>query len=234
MTAESPERANDLVDVASHTAPQASLVELLRENTRALHTRAERSGIINDILHGQASRYGYALFLRNLLPAYQQLEAGLRANRHSAPASAAAREELYRTAFLEADLVQLAGARWERALPFLPAGEEYARRIAAAARGDGSGLIAHAYTRYLGDLSGGQILKRLLARAPGLGAEELTFYDFPEIDDTQRFKESYRRALNNVAASITDLAAVLAEAAAAFELNIAVSEAVQLSSAAPA
>jgi heme oxygenase len=34
-----------------------------------------------------------------------------------------------------------------------------------AAEGDGTRLIAHAYTRYLGDLSGGQILQRLLARS---------------------------------------------------------------------
>ena len=124
----------------------------------------------------------------------------------------------------------LFGAAWESALPLLPAGEDYERRVGLAAAGDGAGLIAHAYTRYLGDLSGGQAMKRLLARALALRPEQLSFYDFPEIDDAEQFKERYRRAINEGVASIVDVDRVAAEAVAAFELNIAVSEAVQQAS----
>ena len=55
---------------------------------------------------------------------------------------------------------------------------------------DAEALVAHLYTRYLGDLSGGQILRRAVVRAYGLaGPGETTldaragvaFYDFPEI-----------------------------------------------------
>jgi heme oxygenase len=49
----------------------------LREATADLHRRAERSGVIADLLHGRATRSGYALWLRNLLPAYRNLEAAL-------------------------------------------------------------------------------------------------------------------------------------------------------------
>ena len=42
-------------------AGHGDLANVLRERTQALHTRAERSGIINDVLCGKASRYGYAL-----------------------------------------------------------------------------------------------------------------------------------------------------------------------------
>ena len=79
---------------------------------------------------------------------------------------------------IEADLVALCGAHWSQGIPLLAAGELYARRIAKAAEGDGTRLIAHAYTRYLGDLSGGQILQRLLARSLDLQPSELSFYDF--------------------------------------------------------
>jgi heme oxygenase len=92
---------------------------------------------------------------------------------------------------------------------------------------DGTGLIAHAYTRYFGDLSGGQILKRLLGRTLGLRPQELSFFEFPEIDDAEEFKQRYRRAIDDSGALINDVGAVAAEAVAAFELNIAVSEAVQ-------
>jgi len=97
---------------------------------------------------------------------------------------------------------------------------------ARAAAGDGSRLIAHAYIRYLGDLYGGQILRRILARSLGLGAPSLSFYDFPAIADAEAFKAGYRAALDQAALEIEDCAGVVEEAALAFELNIAVSMAV--------
>jgi len=209
-----------------------SFTQIMRERTHDLHTRAERSGIVNDILRGKASRYGYALLLRNLLPAYRRLEAGLDAHRQSPAVSAAARRELYRAPALASDLTEIAGRDWESALPHLAAGEQYERCIAAAAKGDGTRLIAHAYTRYLGDLNGGQVMKRLLARSPGLRPQELSFYDFPQIEETEVFKTHYRCGLDDSAALIADIDAVVGEAMTAFELNIAVSEAVQQASAA--
>jgi heme oxygenase len=231
MTVESPEKAASFLTGAPAQADAPVLLtELMRRRTHDLHIRAERSGVINDVLRGQATRFGYALLLRNLLPAYRRLETGLEAGRHSLPVSAVARRELYRSAALRSDLMVLFGASWESVLPLLPAGEDYERRVGLAAGGDGAGLIAHAYTRYLGDLSGGQAMKRLLARGLGLQPEELSFYDFAEIDDAERFKERYRRAINEGVASIVDVDRVAAEAVAAFELNIAVSEAVQQAS----
>jgi heme oxygenase len=222
MTAESRDRTGgNLPDAPS------SLTRIMRERTQALHAQAERSGVINDVLRGRASRHSYALLLRNLLPAYQRLEAGLEAHCNSPAVCGAARSELYRAQALISDLEALAGERWASALPLLTAGEQYARRIADAAQRDGTGLIAHAYTRYFGDLSGGQILKRLLGRTLGLRPQELSFFEFPEIDDAEEFKQRYRRAIDDSGALINDVGAVAAEAVAAFELNIAVSEAVQ-------
>ena len=138
-----------------------------------------------------------------------------------------ARREVYRAQALEADLQALYGTEWARSLALLPAGEQYGLRVAAAAEGDGAQLIGHAYARYLGDLSGGQILRRLLARAPGLGSHELSFYDFPDISDIGAFKLNYRNALDQAAAEIADTESVVLGATSAFELNIVVSEAVQ-------
>jgi heme oxygenase len=88
-------------------------------------------------------------------------------------------------------------------------------------------LIGHAYTRYFGDLSGGPILKQLLARKLGLESRELSFYDFPHIADGEVFKRGYRKALGQAAQEIQDVDAIVAEAISAFEHKIAVSEAVQ-------
>lgn len=226
MTAGSPEIEKEL-NASLSGESRISLTQVMRERTHSLHSRAERSGIINDILRGKATRYGYALLLRNLLPAYRQLEAGLEDHWYSPAIRAAAPREVYRAPALISDLKAIFGSEWEDTLPLLPAGEQYRRRVAFAAEGDGAGLIAHAYTRYFGDLSGGQVMKRLLDRSLGLRSQELTFYDFPKIKEIEAFKQDYRRAIDNSAAWISDIGAVVLEATTAFELNIAVSEAVQ-------
>jgi heme oxygenase len=153
-------------------SPAVSVVTALYLGTKTLHTEAERSGVIRDLLRGEASRAGYILLQRNLLPAYRALEAGLERHRDT---------------------------------PAL--------------------LIAHAYTRYLGDLSGGQILKRLLANKPGLAPDELSFYDFPGHDLTQ-LKTDYRTALDRAGAQVKDPQAVIDEGSEAFRLNTDLSWAV--------
>lgn len=204
----------------------SGLAEALRERTRSLHAEAERSGFIREILRGRASRDGYALLLRNLLPAYRQMELGFERHQLTPGVRAVARPVVYRTRALEADLESLHGRAWSQSLPLLAAGDRYARRIAAVAKGSGSGLIAHAYVRYLGDLNGGQVLKRMLTRSLGLGPRTLSFHDFPEIADLQGFKTDYRQAFDRAALEIVDVGSVVDEAAIAFRLNIEVSKAI--------
>jgi heme oxygenase len=178
-------------------------------------------------LRGEASRDGYILLLRNLLPAYRAIEQGLDRHRHSPMLGVIADYRLERAPAIEADLNELCGKRWRRQVPLLAAGKLYASRIAKAAEGGGSRLIAHAYTRYLGDLSGGQILQRLLARSLQLRPSQLSFYDFPRFSDLDALKADYRAALDAAGEHAGDRDAVVDEAAAAFSHNIALSCAVQ-------
>ncbi|HLG81947.1 MAG TPA: biliverdin-producing heme oxygenase [Bradyrhizobium sp.] len=205
----------------------ASVVTALYLRTKALHLEAERTGIIRDLLRGEASRDGYVLLLRNLLPAYQAMEHGLQRHRGSAILGAIADYGLERAAAIEADLAALCGARWSHNVPLLAAGRRYASRVQEAAKGNGARLIAHAYTRYLGDLSGGQILQRLLARSLQLRPAELSFYDFQRFSDLEALKADYRRALDQAGVLAADPDAVIEEGAVAFSLNIDLSCAVQ-------
>lgn len=199
------------------------LADLLRARTHSLHARAEKSGLVGEVLNGRGSRGGYALLLRNLLPAYRELEAGLERHCDEPALRAIAVPAVYRARALESDLRGLCGGAWQRSLPLLPSGLRYARRIAAAATGDGSRLVAHAYTRYLGDLNGGRILRRLLVRSMGLETDALSFYDYPGIPDLDRFARRYREAFD-AAGEFVDADAVGEEAQVAFRLNIDVSE----------
>jgi heme oxygenase len=204
----------------------SGLADFLRAHTQDLHVRAERSGIVWDLLKGQADRNGYAIYLRNILPAYRALEAGLDRNHSARGLELIARRDLYRAPALESDLRALRGDAWETSLPLLPAGERYRRRIANVADADPPRLIAYAYVRYLGDLNGGLILRKLLARSLELPDSALAFYEFPLIDDLPAAKRAYRAAFDLAGQEIGDPASIANEAAMAFHLNIGVSEAV--------
>ncbi len=204
--------------------PDPGFAVQLRSGTGALHARAERSGFVADMLHGRAGRAGYALLLRNLLPVYRAIEDGLEKPRVSRLLRPFARSELYRAARIEADLAALCGPNLPGDLPaLLPAGARYAARAARAAEGDGSLLIAHAYVRTLGDLSGGRMLGKLLKRTLALPNEALNFYDFPGVANIESAKTAWRTALDAVPIQN----ALLHEARVAFRLNIALSEAVR-------
>ena len=198
--------------------------DAMMEATAELHRRAERSGVVGALLAGGTTRHGYTLFLRNLLPAYEALERELDAN---ARTRALVGPELSRVASIERDLVQLAGPSWHAAVPLLPHGRAYAEGVAAAAAGDGGRLIAHAYTRYLGDLGGGPILRRRVSSTLHVGEGALAFYDFPAIADLRAYAAAYRLRLDSAARSFRDGPdRFVEEAVRAFQMNIALSEAV--------
>lgn len=211
---------------ADHIDPEpgeAGLLQTLRDRTRQLHAEAERTGIVRDVLRGEASRFGYALLLRNLLPAYRQLER----EADSLPATFApgiiSAKALYRTNAIRRDLEALYGTRWDSTLPLLASGERYADRISDAVERNRKLLLAHAYVRYLGDLNGGQILKKILLRKVGIPQDALNFYMFPDIDDIEQFKLDYTDALAVVVNDSLEIDAVANEAVSAFNLNIEVS-----------
>jgi heme oxygenase (biliverdin-producing, ferredoxin) len=73
---------------------------------------------------------------------------------------------------------------------------------------DPSALLAHAYVRYLGDLSGGQVIRRRVVKAYGLDAESglgLSFYSFKQlggsklgtVGDMKKVKEWYREGMDS-------------------------------------
>lgn len=196
----------------------------LKARTARAHLRAEKSGIVADLLRRRATREAFVLFLRNLAPAYAALEDALAAA--PAPAGSIRFAEVERSAALATDLAGFAGSGW-RSLPVMPAAEAYAARIRDVGARSPELLIAHAYVRYFGDLNGGQILRRMIGETLALPAEALGFYDFPDIADMPAFQGGFRTAYERALGAVGDPEAVLAEAETAFEFNISVSEETQ-------
>ncbi len=201
------------------------LADALKARTGPLHREAERTGLVAALVRGEASLAGYTLWLRNLYPVYRVLEWSLERHCQAAGVGRVVRPDLYRAAALAADLGALVGRGWRR-LPLLPEGRRYARRLAEAGRHAPPRLVPHAYTRYLGDLNGGRVLRRRLVEGLGLPAACLGFYEFPEPAQPPALAVAYRRAIDAAGEEVADWEGLLAEAEVAFRCNIQLSVAV--------
>jgi heme oxygenase (biliverdin-producing, ferredoxin) len=191
------------------------LTDRLRTGTRDLHAQTERTGVMAALLAGRLSRPGYEGLLRNLHAIYQALED---AQQHplAHPAVTAVNDSrLHRGEALAADLRLLAGADWPERLPLMPAAATYAMRLAALAQQQSAALVAHVYARYLGDLHGGQILKRLVAKVPG-AAKAIRFYDFGDAAQVDGLRLALRQGLASLPVDAAEADAVVEEARWAF------------------
>lgn len=182
--------------------------------------------MIAEFLTGRVRPPACLLLHFNLLPIYRTLESKLAEHAHLPVLSEIVRPELDRTEALARDVVVLAARFPGTPLRILEESEVYRRRIEVVARDQPERLLAHAYVRYLGDLSGGQTLGRLLARAPGIGPEAVNFYAFRGLDDLARAKADYRRAIDRAGCRLITFDGVVEEAREAFRRNIALFEAV--------
>jgi heme oxygenase len=193
---------------------------LLREGTRDSHRLAENSPFIRDFFQRKLSLISYREFLVQLRYIYSALEESQERHRTHPVLGRVHFPSLYRTLALEKDLdFYFENEDW-RALPPHPATSVYIQRITTLSEAWVEGLIAHHYTRYLGDLSGGQVLKQIVAktfnRASGAG---LAFYEFSQIPDHKVFKEKYRARLDAMPLDETTSQKIVDEANYAFELN---------------
>jgi len=197
-----------------------SLAERLRTETRALHTAAERSAFMGVLLRGQMERPAYCALLRNLHLIYGALEPAL--DRHALhPAIAPVHSRaLSRKAALEQDLRALHGPAWAMEIAVQAAAIDYQRRLLELDAAQPELLLAHAYVRYLGDLSGGQMLRNIVANGPAAsGASATAFYEFGDAAQTRGLTLAFRAGLGGVVVAPPQADALVNEARLAFALH---------------
>jgi heme oxygenase len=211
-----------MIEAMAETDPSgARLAERLRTQTTEVHAIAERTGVMRDILGGRFGRPLYCALLRNLYEIYNALEPAL--TRHAADPCIAPVffPALFRREALCADLDALAGPRWSAEIDVSPAAGEYRRRIGELAQVRPALLVAHAYARYLGDLHGGRILRRIVADTLALGpGPGLEFYAFGAVGDLDAAVRGYRAGLDALPVDATTAHDIVREAQRAFELHI--------------
>lgn len=198
------------------------LASRLREGTQKSHSIAENAAFVQCFLKGAVERHSYRQLLGNFYFVYCALEEALGSLREHSMVGQLYFPELHRQDSLEQDLTYYWGSYWQQNIQPSKATQRYINRIQTVAIADPILLIAHAYTRYLGDLSGGQILKKIAQRGMNLPPNQGThFYDFEDIPDPKAFKAQYRHTLDRLPVDERTITRVVDEANFAFKLNMA-------------
>ncbi|MYU21405.1 biliverdin-producing heme oxygenase [Streptomyces sp. SID8352] len=201
-----------------------SFSTLIRTASHEQHVEAETSTFMSDLLGGRLGVDAYARYTEQLWFVYEALEAAADRLASDPLAGPFIRPELMRLPSLERDLAHLRGADWRAGLSALPATEEYAARVRECAEEWPGGYVAHHYTRYLGDLSGGQIIRDKAERTWGFDkkGDGVRFYVFDGIGNPAAFKREYRELLDGIRTDELEQQRVVGECKRAFALNTAV------------
>lgn len=194
--------------------------EVIREATFSDHEQAAMSGFMTALFQRELPIDAYTSMVAQHWFAYVELErAGDQLADHPV-AGAFVGEELHRVPSLEADLEHLLGPAWRERIAPSPSTTRYCERMAEVCVQHPEAFVAHHYTRYMGDLSGGQMIGRIAREAysleSGAGA---AFYEFPGIEDLGAYKDDYRRRLDEAAWTDEERERLLAEVVVAYRLN---------------
>lgn len=239
-----PNEAPDAIDYTQNIST------LLRTSTTRAHDSVHHSELAGKLLRGELPKDEYVYFMMLLWRVYNAIEEGLEAHSTNPVLAPTYRPALLsRASRLSTDIAYLLDTT-EDAWQSTPL---YRSLVSAPPQGlrdyvahleqltvskdptDNARLLAHAYVRYLGDLSGGQSIRNRMAKAYGLpdtGAGA-SFYDFGSLQgsagtgekkasqgDLLKIKEWYREGMNEAVGDDKALKdALVQEANLAFDFN---------------
>ncbi|WP_043471240.1 heme oxygenase (biliverdin-producing) [Kitasatospora sp. MBT66] len=203
--------------------PVVPFSTVLRTASSAEHEAAEQSSFMSRLLGGHLGIEAYADLTGQLWFVYRALEERAEELAEHPVAGPFVDSTILRTAAIERDLAHLRGPDWREGLVPLPATAAYVARLEELAREWPAGWIAHHYTRYLGDLSGGQIIRGIAEKTWGFErkGDGVRFYVFEQVENPAAFKRDYRAKLDaaGLALDEIELRRVVEECKRAFQLN---------------
>ncbi|BBL86238.1 Heme oxygenase (chromatophore) [Paulinella micropora] len=198
-----------------------ALASQLREGTKKSHTMAENTGFVSCFLKGVVDKNSYRNLVSDLYFVYSAMEEEILGLKNHPIVGLIAFEQLNRRNALEKDLSYYFGPKWHEEIKPSRSATAYISRLREVARTEPELLVGHHYTRYLGDLSGGQILKTIAQKAMQInGNDGLHFYEFDSIRNEKAFKNTYKAVMNNLPIDQAIADRIIEEANLAFKLNM--------------
>lgn len=211
-------------ETLTESARSTGLALALDDGTRKSHSVAENTAFVTGFFRGIATKQSFSQLVCSLYHVYTAMEEAFDACTDP-NIQALDFPELRRAISLQEDMEYYFGSTWrQKALPSA-ATRRYVERVQQVARDDPYLLVAHMYTRYLGDLFGGQMMGGMARRSLKLDADRGTaFYQFDDIPQAKAFIESWYSKLNELELSDAQKQAIVDEGNLVFALNIEVFE----------
>jgi heme oxygenase (biliverdin-producing, ferredoxin) len=193
--------------------------ETLKNATWADHESAEGESYLAELMGGRLTEHEYGEMVAQHYFAYIALDGVSRQLADHPMAGRFVFPELYRERALERDLATIYGPSWRSRIVPSKATRTLVARIHQVADWP-SGYIAHHYTRYLGDLSGGQFIRMELQKIYGYSTGGgVDFYIFDGLGSLPRFKNEYRARLDELKLDDRERQRMIREVKLAYQLN---------------
>ncbi len=190
--------------------------DTVRQDTRVDHEQAERSAFIVSLLGGELDKRAHVELLKALHPVYRELERSLVEQSGQPSIDLFDDRRLDRCERIADDLRTYGvDADTEGSLS---ASRAYVELIHDAAQSP-QRLLAHHYTRYLGDMAGGRVIASRLASQYGIEPSALTYYDFSGLDDVHAYRKQYKVHLDEAAWTEAERAEFIEESRRAYRAN---------------
>lgn len=210
----------DVALTADEEAAPMSFSKKIRAETAQAHRITESTSFVKGILRGAVDMESYRNMQTGLYMVYSAMERELKRHSLHPVVRTVYFSSLNRTLALESDLDALWGEPWKGHLALTPARRKYLERIQWVGQNAPELLVAHSYTRYMGDLSGGQVVERVVRRSLNAEGEAgFRFFHFDEITDVKAFKNVYRRCLDSLPVGPERGDEIIAESKRVFALN---------------
>ena len=191
----------------------------LRERTRTGHSSSEGADFMGDLMSGKGTRDDYVSLVAQHYFIYEAIERSAEQMKNDPVAAPFISSKLTRLPAIEEDLRFLIGDDWLERIEPLATTRAYVARINEVGATWAGGFVAHHYTRYLGDLAGGQIIRTLMQRQFGFDTNGVGFYLFGDIAKPREFKDVYRAQLDAVPWDDVERDRVIDEVMLAYRFN---------------
>ena len=191
----------------------------LRERTRTSHSASEGADFMGDLMRGKGTVDDYIALVVQHYFIYEALESATERMKNDPVAAPFISDKLTRLPAIEEDLRFLISEDWREKVAPLATTAAYVNRIRQVAAVWAGGFVAHHYTRDLGDLSGGQVIRTLMQRQFGFETNGVGFYLFGDIAEPKRFKDTYRDQLDSVPWDEDERSRVIDEVRVAYQFN---------------
>lgn len=199
------------------------LALMLDDGTRKSHSIAESTAFVSGFFKGLSTKEAYRNLLVSLYFVYEAMEEAFD-NINDKNVQALDDSKLRRVEALQQDMKYFFGDdSWRQMIRPSPATQAYVARIQKIAKGPKPYLlIGHQYSRYLGDLFGGQMMGSMARKSLDLAESRGTaFYQFDEIENSTGYITEWYTKLNGLDLTDAQRQEIVDEANYVFALNIA-------------